>query len=419
LLFSVSDIGAQSRYKDDILKDFDPHMQLEASPELPIPDADSAAHSVQCAEFIRARVEDSGGSISFAEFMQHALYAPGLGYYAAGASKFGAAGDFVTAPEVSSLFASVIARQCAEVLEQVGDDGSILEFGAGSGRLAVDVLTKLDELNALPARYQILEVSADLRERQEQLLRVEGRAFLERIEWLDRIPESISGVLIANEVLDAMPVERFVRRETVRQQRVIAKGKDFALVEADASPQVVAAVEAIEANLGERLPTGFGSEVSLGAPGWVTDIVTAMREGVAFLFDYGVSQREYFARDRSDGWLRCHFRHRAHNDPLCLPGIQDITAWVDFSAIAEAAANAGADIAGYVSQAQFLLNGGLEAELRNMSGLSPERQIELSAEVKLLTLPAEMGESFKCLGISRGAISQPSAFQHADRTHTL
>jgi SAM-dependent MidA family methyltransferase len=406
-------------------------MQLEASSELPNPDADSAAHSLQCAEFIRARIDEAGGSISFAEYMQHALYAPGIGYYSAGASKFGPAGDFVTAPEVSPIFGSIIARQCAEVLEQVGDGGSILEFGAGSGRLAVDVLRKLAVLNALPRRYKILEVSADLRERQEHLLRSEVPSCMDRIEWLDGIPDSISGVVIANEVLDAMPVERFVRREVVRQQRVIvnddwnsqasnhSNNQAFAFIETDAPAQLVAAVETIETNLGEKLPAGFRSEISLAAPAWVTDIVAAMHAGVAFLFDYGVSQREYFARDRDDGWLRCHFRHRAHNNPLILPGIQDITAWVDFSTIAEAAANEGADIAGFVSQAQFLMNGGLAIELGDMSELSPRRQIALSAEVKLLTLPAEMGESFKCLGISRGAVSQPTAFQHTDRTHAL
>ena len=393
-------------------------MILEAPSTLPKPDADSAAHSRRCADHIRARIEDAGGSISFAEYMQLALYAPGLGYYAAGAIKFGRAGDFVTAPEVSPLFSYVIARQCAEVLAQVGD-GAILEFGAGSGRLAVDVLTKLDELGALPERYRILEVSADLQERQERLFRAEAAAYLDRIEWLDAIPERHAGVIIANEVLDALPVERFVCRDSVCQLRVSAHNDGFELVEADAPRHLVMAIEAIEADLGQRLPNGFRSEVSLAAPGWVTDVVAALQNGVAFLFDYGVSRREYYAPDRTDGWLRCHFRHHAHNDPLLLPGIQDISAWVDFTAIAEAANSAGADIAGYVSQAQFLLGGGLDAELRDMLQSPPERQLELSGQVKLLTLPGEMGENFKCLGVSRGIVARPSAFTTADRTHTL
>jgi SAM-dependent MidA family methyltransferase len=393
-------------------------MILEAPSTLPKPDSESAAHSRLCADYIRARIADAGGSISFAEYMQFALYAPGLGYYSAGAIKFGREGDFVTAPEVSPLFSFVVARQCAEVLAQV-DGGEILEFGAGSGRLAVDVLKKLDELNILPDRYRILEVSADLQDRQERLFRSEAAAYLNRIEWIDAIPERHSGVVIANEVLDALPVERFVRRESVQQLRVGARDDGFEFLESDAPPNLVLAVEAIEADLGERLPDGFRSEVSLSAPGWVTEVVASLQNGVAFLFDYGISRREYYAPDRTDGWLRCHFRHHAHNDPLLLPGIQDITAWVDFTAIAEAASSAGGDIAGYVNQAQFLLGGGLDAELQDMMQCPPERQVELSGQVKLLTLPGEMGENFKCLGVSRGIVAQPSAFTIADRTHTL
>jgi len=250
-------------------------------------------------------------------------------------------------------------------------------------------------------------------------VRVEASKSVARIEWLDAIPERFSGVIIANEMLDALPVERFVRRETVRQQRVAASDNGFEFVEVDAPPLLVAAVEAIESDLGKRLPDGFASEVSLGASGWVSDVVAAMQDGIVFLFDYGVSRREYYAPDRIDGWLRCHYRHRAHNNPLVLPGIQDITAWVDFTAVAEAATGAGADIAGYVNQAQFLMSGGLAAELQGMTKLPPERQLELSGQVKKLTLPGEMGENFKCLGISRGTISPPSAFSFADRTHTL
>ena len=393
-------------------------MQLEAASTLPKPGPDSAAHSQRCADYIHARIESAGGSISFAEYMQHALYAPGLGYYTAGTSKFGANGDFVTAPEVSSLFGAVVARQCAEVLAQL-DGGSILEFGAGSGRLAVDVLAKLHELGVLPDSYQILEVSADLRARQERLLQAEASEHMDRIEWVNAFPQSLSGAIIANEVLDALPVERFVRRESVRQQRVKSSDDGFEFIEADAPEHLIAAVESIEADLGESLPRGFVSEVSLGAPGWVKDVVGGLREGVAFLFDYGISRREYYAPDRNDGWLRCHYRHRAHNEPLILPGIQDITAWVDYSAVAAAAADTGADIAGYVSQAQFLMAGGLNTELQDMMQLPIERQLELSRQVKLLTLPGEMGENFKCLGISKGTIAQPSAFTIADRTHTL
>ena len=393
-------------------------MQLEAPSALPRPDAQSAAHSEKCADFLRARMEDVGGSISFAEYMQHALYAPGLGYYAAGASKFGAQGDFVTAPEVSPLFANVIARQCAEVFAQI-NAGSIIEFGAGSGRLAVDLLSKLEALGALPDHYQILEVSADLRERQERLLEAEAPDYLARVEWINAIPQQHCGVIIANEVLDALPVERFIRRDSVCQQRVRAINGGFEFVEAEAPQHLVDAVGEIEADLGDRLPDGFTSEVSLGARAWVSEVIASLRNGMAFLFDYGVSRREYYAAERTDGWLRCHFRHHAHNDPLVLPGIQDITSWVDYSLVAEAAVSGGGDIAGYVNQAQFLTSGGLDVEIEGMMDLSPERQMKLSGQVKLLTLPAEMGENFKCLGVSRGSIARPTSFRIKDRTHTL
>jgi len=393
-------------------------MILEAPSTLPKPDSESAAHSQKCAEYICARIADAGGSISFAEYMQHALYAPGLGYYAAGAIKFGADGDFVTAPEVSPLFSYVIARQCAVVLAQL-DGGDIVEFGAGSGRLAVDVLTKLDELGALPDHYRILEVSADLKQRQERLLKAEGAAYLDRVEWIDTIPERHSGVIIANEILDALPVERFVRRESVQQLRVGTKNDGFEIVEAIARPELVAAIEAIESDLGERLPDGFVSEVSLAAPGWVADVIASLEHGVALLFDYGVSRREYYAPDRGDGWLRCHFRHHAHNDALLLPGIQDITAWIDFSAVAGAAVSNDMDIVGYVTQSQFLMAGGLQDEMENFAKLPLQKQLELSGQIKTLTLPGEMGENFKCIALGRGEVPTPFAFQYADRTRTL
>tara|TARA_R110002049_G_scaffold18884_8_gene71687 strand:+ start:4642 stop:5823 length:1182 start_codon:yes stop_codon:yes gene_type:complete len=385
---------------------------------LPPPDAASAAHSARCAEFIRARIDAAGGSISFAEFMQHALYAPGLGYYAAGAEKFGAAGDFVTAPEVSPLFASVLARQCQQVLDALGG-GSILEFGAGSGRLAVGVLRKLEVLDALPEQYLILEVSADLQARQAQLLRAELPQLVERVHWIDALPDAHRGVMFANEVLDALPVERFVAGPQVEQCRVINAAGGFEFVREPAPPVLSSAVAAIERALGVSLPHGYTSEVSLAAGPWVTEMLAGLEAGVAFLFDYGLSRREYYAPDRDEGWLRCHFRHHAHNNPLILPGIQDITSWVDFSRVADAAHAASARIAGYVSQAHFLLAGGLTEEMSTMHSLPVAQQSELSAQVKKLTLPGEMGERFKCLGLSVGVDDAPSAFKLADRTHTL
>ena len=395
-------------------------MQHPQTLSLPKPDAESAAHSERVAEFIRDRIHDAGGQISFAEYMHHCLYAPGLGYYSAGSAKFGGAGDFVTAPEISSLFGTILARQCAEVLTQL-EAPAILEIGAGSGRLAAGILKELADSGVLPEQgYKILDISADLRERQESFLRRDAPELLNRVEWLDALPEGFSGVVIANEVLDALPVERFIRREQgIAQVCVVTDGDGFGLVESKAPGMLVAAVESIEAFLGQSLPNDYASEVCVAAPQWTADICGTLRDGVAFLFDYGTSRREYFAADRSGGWLRCHFRHHAHDNPLILQGIQDLTSWVDFTAIAEAAVDNGLDIAGFVTQAQFLIGGGLDKYLDDFAELPTDAQLKLSAEIKLLTLPAEMGENFKCLGISRGNLRPPTAFELGDRTTSL
>ena len=392
---------------------------MQHDDQLPEPDTASAAHSRRVAAFIREHIAAGGGSISFAEFMQHALYAPKLGYYVAGTSKLGKSGDFVTAPEISSVFGRVIARQVAEVLSTI-DGGVVFEYGAGSGRLAADMLGALNELGALPGRYDILEVSADLRERQERLLQGEHPELMRLVNWVDAPPENFSGVIIANEVLDAFPVERFRRAANgVQQLRVAELQGSFEIVAADAPGILRDAVMVIERDLGCALPAGYVSEVSLGLHDWVAGLGGALREGVAFLFDYGVSRREYYAADRDGGWLRCHFRHHAHNEALILPGIQDITAWVDFTAIADAAVSSGMEVAGFAPQAGFLMGGGLDAELQYLESLPAKDQLELSTQVKNLTLPGAMGENFKCMALRCGDAAVPSAFRLTDRTHTL
>lgn len=394
---------------------------MQALPKLllPEPDAASKTHCAVVAEHIRNVIADAGGRISFAEYMHLALYAPGLGYYSAGTTKFGEAGDFVTAPEVSPVFGSVLARQCAAVLAQV-DNPSILEFGAGSGRLAVDILRKLAELDALPDTYLILEVSADLRERQASLLRDEIPELAERAVWIDQVPQEFAGVIVANEVLDALPVERFVRKaDGVAQLCVAVEAGNFVTEEREAPEYLLAAVTAIEEDLRRPLPESYVSEVCTAAPQWIASVAGVLRHGMVFLFDYGVSRRDYYAEERAGGWLRCHFRHHVHQDPFILPGIQDLTAWVDFSLVATAAADNGLDVAGFVAQAQFLIGGGLDLELADLPELPVAKQIKLSGQVKLLTLPEEMGENFKCLGLSRGPITRPGAFDFADRTTSL
>ncbi len=398
-------------------------MQHSPQPMLPEVDSISAAHSVLVARHVREKIAVAGGSISFAAFMHEVLYAQGLGYYSAGAAKFGPDGDFTTAPEVSSLFGHVLARQCAVVLAEVRmnyGEASILEFGAGSGKLAADVLTRLSELDALPDSYRILEVSADLRERQESYIQSVVPELASRVTWLDQLPDEHRGVILANEVLDALPVERFIRRaDHVAQLCVSVEDDQFTVVEREAPASLAAAVDEIEKDLGQVLPDAYVSEVNLAATAWMADIAATLGAGMAFLFDYGVSRHEYYAPDRSDGWLRCHFRHHAHADALILPGIQDITSWVDFSAVASAAIDSGLSITGYVSQTHFLLNGGLADELADFTELAPAAQMQLSAQVKLLTLPGEMGENFKCLGLSSALDSTPPSFATADRTFSL
>jgi SAM-dependent MidA family methyltransferase len=402
-----------SRYKERIMH----HPQ-----SLALPEADPAglAHSEAVAAYICDRIAEAGGNISFAEYMQHCLYAPGLGYYAAGATKFGQAGDFVTAPEVSALFGRLLAGQCRDVLAQL-DSPAILEIGAGTGKLAADILETLAAAAALPAGgYHILEVSPDLQQRQQALLADRVPEVVESVTWLDTLPDGFTGVVIANELLDALPVERFVRRgDKIRQIAVTAAGDGFRLAERDAPDVLTRAVEHIEETRGGPLPDGYASEVCLAVAPWIADLAIRLAEGVALLFDYGVGRREYYSNDRSGGWLRCHFRHHAHDDPLVLPGIQDLTSWVDFTAVAEAAVDNGLEIAGFTNQAQFLLGAGLDDCLANFQEMQTDAQLRLSAEIKLLTLPTEMGENFKCLGLMRGALEPPAAFGRADRTATL
>ena len=252
------------------------------------------------------------------------------------------------------------------------------------------------------------------------MLQDETPEFADRVVWLDRMPVSHRGVIVANEVLDALPVERFLIKEgAVRQLRVTDELGEFVFVDESAPDVLADAVSAVEHDIGATLPNQYVSEISLSAPAWIGDMAGSLQQGFTFLFDYGLSRSEYYAGDRNEGWLRCYFRHRAHSDPLILPGIQDLTAWVDFSAVAKAAVEHGLTVAGYLSQTQFLLGGGLDKEVGDMSELPLESQLELSGQIKILTLPGEMGENVKCIGLARGDIPWPDAFESVDRTHTL
>ncbi|MEN8169743.1 MAG: SAM-dependent methyltransferase [Pseudomonadota bacterium] len=366
--------------------------------ELPPPDAVAQAHSEQLQAHIRDVIDADGGRIDFARFMQLALYAPGLGYYSAGSRKFGEAGDFVTAPEISSLFSRSLARQCQEVLSCIG--GDILEFGAGSGTMATDILGELDRLGSLPEHYFILEISADLRERQRETLQQKVPLLAERVVWLDALPESFEGVVLGNEVLDAMPVHRFhISEGEPRELYVMWDGKQFALEEGAVDAALYSRLQALQSEFG--LTEGYQSEINLMAEEWVAGLGNWLKRGVALLIDYGFPRAEYYHPQRSGGTLMCHYRHRAHDDALSLIGLQDITAHVDFTAVAEAALAAGLSVRGFANQANFLIGCGLTELLAEEEGDS-RTQLSLAAEVKTLTLPSEMGELFKVIALSRG-----------------
>jgi SAM-dependent MidA family methyltransferase len=386
---------------------------------LPQPDADSVAQSRRVTRHLQTLIGASPDGIPFSQFMHEALYAPGLGYYSAGARKFGAAGDFVTAPEASPLFGAVLARQLSAPVRETA--GSVLEIGAGTGALAVQLLGTLRALDALPAEYLILEASADLEARQRDLIAAELPTLLSRVRWVAEPPGTFRGVVLANEVADAIAVERFVigHGGRVEQARVVNAGSGFGWHHSPAPDFLETAVRRIEADLGRRLPVGYRSEVSPALHGWVEELAAGLEHGLMLLIDYGVSRREYYAPDRGGGWLRCHFRHRVHDDPLRLPGIQDISAWVDFTAVAEAATGAGLQVAGYAPQGLFLLHGGLDRELSSLPDLSPRRQAEMSGQAKLLTMPAEMGENFKFIALTRGDVEPLAAFRGIDRAHVL
>ncbi|MFT3670140.1 MAG: SAM-dependent methyltransferase [Pseudoxanthomonas sp.] len=373
--------------------------------DLPLPDDEARAHSERLAAFIRNEIAAEGGSIPFSRFMERSLYAPGLGYYSAGSTKFGEAGDFTTAPELGPLFASCVAQAVAPVLQQIGPGAEFVEIGGGSGAFAEVVLKRLLDLDALPARYAILEPSADLRERQRERL---GRRLIppvfDLVEWLDAPPsEAWNGVLFANEVVDALPTPRFTLRDgEVFEEGVALDGEGrFIRTDRPADALLAAAVRHVERYLGEPFPDGYRSELLPQLPYWVQAVMGGLDRGAMLFADYGYPRREFYQADRDDGTLRAYYRHRVHNDAYLWPGLQDITASVDFTALAEAGTNAGFDLAGYTTQANFLLGNGLQERLDEAQERADETTLlRLRNEAKRLTLPGEMGERFQVMGFS-------------------
>lgn len=385
---------------------------------LPLPNPAALAHSQKLQSIIREDIEQNGGQISFARFMELALYKPGLGYYMSGLHKLGAAGDFITAPELSPLFARCLSRQCQQILELLGS-GEILEFGAGSGRMAADLLAELDRRGQLPERYFILELSAELRQRQQQTLQQQVPHLAPKVSWLDRLPDNIQGLVLANEVCDAMPVHCFQLEDEHSWERYVGyEGDNFVWKKGPFS----------HARLKERITeirlllkqvNRYESEVNLAMENWVAEIAHRLQQGMLLIIDYGFPRQEYYHPDRTTGTLMCHYCHRAHPDPLILPGLQDITAHVDFTALAEAGHNSGLRVAGYCSQTDFLLACGLDELAAAEIAAGGYHALETSNQIKRLTLPSEMGELFKILALTRGIDPPLLGFSLRDRRARL
>ena len=378
-------------------------MHNKQAQDQPPTDAAATRHLAAMHRLLLEEAEYQHGEIPFDRYMELALYAPGLGYYVNRSRKFGQDGDFITAPETSPLFSQCLARQCRQVLDTIGG-GDILEFGAGSGVMAADLLAELQRLDCLPEHYLLLELSAELRQRQHETLQQKIPGLMGRVHWLDRLPEGgFRGVVLGNELLDAMPVHRFRIDESGLQEQFVAVSE--AGIEASwraaISPGLTDAVSAIQADVGPLL-VGYESEVNLRLGPWVRAVAEQLAQGVILLIDYGYSRREYYHPERGQGTLICHYRHRAHGDAFVLPGLQDITANVDFTAVAEAGVESGLELAGFTTQAHFLAASGLDELMMASDPNQMRDHLQLVQGVKTLTLPSEMGERFKVIALSRG-----------------
>lgn len=380
---------------------------------LPEPPAELKQLSDQLSELIRQEIR-ADGPLPFSRYMEMALYQPGLGYYSAGLHKLGEQGDFITSPELGSLFAACLARQIEPVAQQLGPY-DILEIGAGSGRLAADILQLIDA-PCRPRRYLILERSADLRKVQREHLTATAPQWLDRVEWLDQPPiEDWQGVILANEVIDALAVERFRATPAGLEQICVQEaGASFGWSSRPAPARLAAAFS----HLGVELRGAYQSELNLQLPAWLAAVTGSMRRGLALFIDYGYPRREYYQDERNDGTLICHYRHRAHDDVFFWPGLQDITAFVDFTALAEAADLCGLQVAGYTSQAMFLLGCGLEQVLGQLA-LNEDGGMSLNAQARYLTLPGMMGERFQVMGLGRELGFPLAGFELLDLCHRL
>jgi len=390
---------------------------------LPLPSPEAIAHSNKLTELIMAEIAIK--QVTFSHFMELALYAPGLGYYSAGAQKFGKAGDFITAPEISPLFAQCIARQCQQVFSELTSP-IIFEVGAGSGALCADLLLALDAHNALPEKYWILAVSAQLKEKQQQLIQQRCPQLFERVVWLNQLPDAeFNGVIVANELLDAMPVNLFQwHNNNINELFVTVTDNQFQLQPGEPiSANLSQAVTHIQNDLPEPLPQAYTSEVNLLLQAWFASITEKLQKGLVLLIDYGFARQSYYHPQRDAGTLMCHYRHHAHPDPFIFIGLQDITAHVDFTHVAEVANAAGMTVAGFTSQAYFLLSCGITELLTEChdadSGANTAEHYAQAQQIKQLTLPSEMGELFKVIALTQDLDIPLLGFQMQNQLHLL
>lgn len=383
-----------------------------SSPTLPAPGPDALAQSERLVAHIRNEIDRAAGWIPFYRYMELALYAPGLGYYTGGATKFGAAGDFITAPEMTPLFGRSLARMAASVLAETG--GDILELGAGGGRLALDVLLELERLGSLPTRYRILEVSPDLRQRQQASITQRAAHLMDRVEWLDSLPTGFTGLILGNEVLDALPAHLIHWRDGVVMERgVVWREGGFAWEDRPTRSDDLARTASTLPIEGDYL-----SEICPAASALVASLAECMERGLLLFIDYGFPRAEYYHPQRHMGTLRVHYRHHSLDDPFFLPGLADITAHVDFSAVARGGLNAGLELLGYTSQAHFLMDAGLLDLMLEMEPMTPEYLRAASAVQKLLQ-PTEMGELFKAIALGKGVSDDLPGFRGDDRRGAL
>lgn len=382
---------------------------------LPTPEAEALAYSQQLLQLIQNEIRQSDGWIDFARFMHLALYQPSLGYYSGGAKKFGQAGDFVTAPEISPLFAQTLAQQVFQILSAV-NEGDILELGAGTGRLACELLLELQTLNKLPTHYYILDVSAHLQAVQRETLQsILPAELMQRVVWLDKLPTSFKGMVLANEVLDALPVHLIGRNLDGLFERGVTS-IDQAFSWQDKPLPDGALFEAANAL---NLPQNYLSEICPAAPALIASLAEVLQQGAMLWIDYGFSAQEYYHPQRSQGTLMCHYRHYAHDDPLIHVGLQDITAHVDFTAIAQAGIANDLSLAGYTTQAQFLINCGITQVLSRVSATDTAKYLPLAAQAQKLLSPAEMGELFKVIGFTKGLEIDLLGFVSGDKSYAL